>query len=39
MQAFLDAIDGKPWSGATGHDGLETLHICLEVRKAAGLPI
>ncbi len=35
MQAFLDAIDGKPWSGATGHDGLDVLQICLDVKNNA----
>ncbi len=37
MKAWLDCIDGKETIGATGEEGMETLRICLEVRKQAGL--
>jgi len=37
IQAFLDRIDGKETIGCSGSEALQTLEICLEVRKRAGL--
>jgi predicted dehydrogenase len=37
MAAFGDRIDGHLVPGATGHDGLETLRVLLDIRKKAGL--
>lgn len=37
MRAFTGRIDGMITPGATGHDGLETLRVLLDVRKKAGL--
>jgi predicted dehydrogenase len=37
MCAFVSRIDGMITPGATGHDGLETLRVLLDVRKKAGL--
>lgn len=37
MRAFVSRIDGMITPGATGHDGLETLRVLLDVRKKAGL--
>jgi predicted dehydrogenase len=37
MEAFIRRVDGAVTLGATGQEGLDTLKICLEVRKQAGL--
>jgi predicted dehydrogenase len=37
MRAFVDRIEGKITPGASGHDGLATLRVLLDVRKMAGL--
>lgn len=37
MSAFVDRINGVFAPGATGHDGLATLRVLLDVRKKAGL--
>ncbi len=37
MRAFVDRINGVFAPGATGHDGLGTLEILLDIRKKAGL--
>jgi len=38
MQDFINLLDGKPSIGCSAEEGMETLKICLEVRKGAGLP-
>ncbi len=37
MRAFIDRINGVFAPGASGHDGLATLKVLLDVRKNAGL--
>lgn len=37
MRAFVDRIEGKDVPGATGHDGLATLDILLDIRSKAGV--
>lgn len=37
MSAFIDRIEGHLTPGASGRDGLATLQVLLDVRKAAGL--
>ncbi len=37
MRAFIGAIEGEPFQGATGASGLATLQVLLDVRKKAGL--
>lgn len=37
MRAFIGRINGVFAPGASGHDGLETLKVLLDVRKKAGL--
>ena len=37
LRAFIDRINGVFAPGASGHDGLATLKVLLDVRKKAGL--
>lgn len=36
--AFLDRMEGRVTSGATGENGLNALEVALDVRRLAGLP-